>query len=462
MSLVRTLLFILLTGVYLVVCPLLILYALGYIYNPVQPGFVRTGIVDIVTVPSGAEVYLEGSRFVRTTPTLLGELLPGEYTITLRKKGYLPWRQTVLVTAGKAVAFKNIVLVPESWPQKTLTMSACQNLIPMDSRYLFILKSGPELGECMAYSRDGQTRPVLPPGCDFASYPATTLRCVPDSDAFVVYSDSFWHKRDLYVSLEGREPNAVDITDLAAGRPSFMTWSPDEPGRLFAVEKDCVMRLDVARNKRQACYLEGVRGLGIYGNWLYIIDHNDALVRMPFDKQHGEYLRQDESLGKRLFSTSDFYDIRARRRGVIFFLGTQGDLVGNIPPYRVTSSDASDIVFNGRSDMFAWWTKTSIGQVDFSRNFDKTMFQERFKRRTVFEGGKDIRQVFWAYKDSHILFNDNGEIYLLELEPQEPHHVERVVTVKRDTSVYYDADDRSLYYLDEKNGMLKRLQLIPE
>jgi hypothetical protein len=462
MSLVRTILTVLLTGVYLVVCPLLVLYALGYIYNPVRQGFVRTGIVELVTVPSGADVYLEGSRFARTTPTLLEELLPGRYTLTLRKAGYKPWRHTVTVSPGKAVAFKNIVLIPESWPWRTAGTLNCQDIVPMGGRYMFLLQAGPTLSECMVYGRDGQTREVLPLDSPMASWPATGFRCVPDSESFLAWSDSPGSKRDVYVNLEGREPNAMDITDMLGDRPSFVTWSPDDPMRLFAVQKDCIRRVDLTEGSSQPCYLQETRGMGVYGNWLYIVDHNNAIVRMPSDRPHGESLWRDETPAGRLLGGSDFYDIRVRRRGIIFMLGTSGDIVSNITPYRVRAGEVRDIVFNGRSDMFAWWTKTSIGRVDFDRRFDRSMFHERFRSEQVIEGCKDIRQVFWAYKDSHLLYNDGGEIYLLELEPQEPHHVEHIATVKRDTNMYYDAEDRMLYYLDVRSGVLMHVQIIPD
>jgi hypothetical protein len=460
MSLVRTLLFIALTCVYLVACPLLVLYALGYIYNPVEPGFVRTGMIELVTVPSGAEVFLEGSRFVRTTPALMEELLPGQYSITLRKKGYKPWQHSVSVTAGKAVAFKDIVLLPENWQEKTLTQSSNTDLVPMDTRCMFIVRAGPRLGDCLMFMRDGLIRPVLPAGSPFAAYDTTKIDCVPDSEVLLAGYDGPGRHRSIYVDLGNREPNAIDISDFLRQGSSFVTWSPDDPTRVFAVNNDCVSRIDVERGRSRDCYVPHVRGLGIYANWLYVIDGNDAISRVSFEKRHSEEVWRDASMSRQLFSQSDFYDIRIRKKGLMFFLGSKGDLVANIPPYHIASSGVRDITFDGRQDTLAWWTATSIGEVDFARSFDRTIFHEMFRFQTVYQGGKDIRQVFWAYKGSHILFNDNDDIYLLELQPQPPHRVEHITRVLHGTSIYYDSDEKTLYYLDRTSGQLKQLQLI--
>ena len=74
------------TGVvlYLVSCPLTVLYALGYLVEPgADQRLVKTGLVAISTVPSGASVHIGKSRYTRITPTLLRDLLPGSYPIRL-------------------------------------------------------------------------------------------------------------------------------------------------------------------------------------------------------------------------------------------------------------------------------------------------------------------------------------------------------------------------------------------
>src|SRR3989339_88687 len=114
MPLIRKILFWIFTAVYAVLCPLLILYSLGYAYSPIRGEWARTGVLKLSTLPHGAEIFLEKSRFTHQTPAAIEELLPGDYTITLRKKGYKVWTQRVSIEAGKATAYEKIVLIPDS------------------------------------------------------------------------------------------------------------------------------------------------------------------------------------------------------------------------------------------------------------------------------------------------------------------------------------------------------------
>ncbi len=80
----------------------------------------------------------------------------------------------------------------------------------------------------------------------------------------------------------------------------------------------------------------------------------------------------------------------------------------------------------------------------------------------MYEYAGNIKQCFWAYKNSHILYNDSDTVYLVEIEPQGPNHAELVSRVLKNSNVFYDSDEYVLYYLDEKNGALKGLQVFPK
>ena len=75
MIFLRRIVFYILLMVYLVTCPFVILYALGYAYKPGHdPSIMKMGVVSLSTVPSGASVYLGRSRFTEKTPTVLMDL----------------------------------------------------------------------------------------------------------------------------------------------------------------------------------------------------------------------------------------------------------------------------------------------------------------------------------------------------------------------------------------------------
>ena len=60
-----------------------------------------TGTLSITSSPSGADIYVDGSNWGRTTPTTLSFLIPGSYTIKLSKTGYNNYIASTIVYAGK-------------------------------------------------------------------------------------------------------------------------------------------------------------------------------------------------------------------------------------------------------------------------------------------------------------------------------------------------------------------------
>jgi hypothetical protein len=459
---VRRLLFGTFVIAYIIICPLLVLYALGYIYSPVAGELVHTGVLYVDSVPSGADIYLEKSRFSHRTPATIEELLPGSYKISLRKKGYNAWTHSVTIEPGKAVAFKNVLLIPRNWPQKDITTQSYKDLVPIDNEQLFLITTGPNLDNFFVYNLNGDIRPLLPPESPFSALPVIKVHHVAKSDAIVIYGGTFWDKKYLYLNLKDKEPNAIDITKFLPDEPSFITWQAKNQTTLFARQKNCISRLDVETSKIFPCYLENIKGFGLYDNYACVIDANDLLIRHSLDTHKQENLSEDIRLAKRLLDRSEFYHIDVKNTRTIFFMGTEGDFLVNLPPYYIAPKDVIGYRFSANTDLLLYWTKTSLTVADFSVGRDKTVFHENFKIQTVYQNGRNLKQAFWADDNSHILCNDADTVYLIELLPQGDPHVQPVIKIKNNTKVFYNLDENALYCLDQKSGVLKQLRIIPK
>ena len=96
MILLRRILFYLFFIAYLVICPLIILYAFGYILQPnSERGMVKTGLISLASVPPGANVYIENKRYLSRTPTVIRDLIPGDYYVSMYLKDYQPASQVI-------------------------------------------------------------------------------------------------------------------------------------------------------------------------------------------------------------------------------------------------------------------------------------------------------------------------------------------------------------------------------
>jgi len=125
----RKTLFLFFIIVFLIITPLICLYAAGYQIGK-NFSIQKTGILVIKTKPAEASVFLENKtqknlvsdlilqteKKSYTTPSRIKNLLPGKYDIKLEKNGYWPWEKQLVIGSGQSVYIENVNLFKNNLP----------------------------------------------------------------------------------------------------------------------------------------------------------------------------------------------------------------------------------------------------------------------------------------------------------------------------------------------------------
>jgi hypothetical protein len=93
-----------------------------------------TGSLDITSIPSNAEVYLDDAYKGRT-PLLIVNLDPGAYMLRIEKEGYNSWYQGITIVAGKTI-FITAPLTPIPTTIPTTTPTPTQVSVGMGGLYV--------------------------------------------------------------------------------------------------------------------------------------------------------------------------------------------------------------------------------------------------------------------------------------------------------------------------------------
>ena len=97
---------------------------LGYGFSQKDGRIEQGGLLQMGSVPSGAALTINGTPFGAETPTKLVSQ-PGEYALTMQKKGYQTWQKTVPIQAGNITWVTYPRLIPQKLdPEQTLTYPA--------------------------------------------------------------------------------------------------------------------------------------------------------------------------------------------------------------------------------------------------------------------------------------------------------------------------------------------------
>ncbi len=465
MPVLRKIFFYLLIAVYLFFCPLIILYALGYIYQPgTEQGIFKSGLIYLSTAPPGASVYVGGRRYTKHTPAVLPNLIPGDYPVKLVLKKYKPWTEVLPVEAGKATVLERVLLEPEERKRKALSSGVFTDIIPISGSRFFLLTKTAFLGDAFVFDwKSERLRPLLSEdGVSLSNAEVSSFFTVPESQSLLIRAVSTDQKKFLWVVLTGRETQIYDLTGLFLEKPERIEWDPDYKKYLFAFQNGYLNRLDVVSRLIRPRFLEHVRGFGLYEKKVYILRDHFVLEQTDPAGNVEKTLLQDPALGKSLFGESEFYKIKVFLDDIILFLGENGELLTNRLPYRLVSSGVLGMEFYPKTKCVLVWKKDAIGIIDFSKERGKENgFEAGPRIAWAFKKGERIEQAFWVYEGSHILFRDKNKVFSLELETYGKPHLYELMEVKPKSSVFYSEEAGKLYYLDRLSGRISFLEVLP-
>lgn len=140
----RTKLFIALVALFIVAAPLVVLYSQGYRVDFENRLVVKTGALFLEPRPAPVEVYINGKLRKRSNflfqNIYIGDLLPKNYVIEIRKEGYLSWKKELDVLPKLVTEAKNIMLFRASLTPSFVTYNAADFYFAPSKNYIAIVE----------------------------------------------------------------------------------------------------------------------------------------------------------------------------------------------------------------------------------------------------------------------------------------------------------------------------------
>lgn len=462
MPLLRKIIFYILALSYIIVCPLLILYSLGYIIKPeVKQHIIETGDISLATIPTGASIYVNGKLFADTTPSLLDKLEPTDYDISVKLKNYQSWNATVPVKAGETTVLEDILLIPDTWEAKPVLPGTFEKLIPVSDTPFFLVAGGALLKDYFICSYNGDSYPLVKSDSTYAELAVLNYFTVRKSTSFVFHVGSSDNESFLWINFDGQEAGLKNITDLLPGKTQWVKWDPSNENNLFSFQEGTVNRIKVKAGALFPDYIKNTRGYGIRNRLIYILRNDNTLASMDYKKDNIKIILDDPALGNSIFSIPGNFQIMPFLNDIIFFWGDKGELLSNHLPYRFVDSGLVGMEFDEGNERVLLWRKDKIGILDFSQEVTGNVPFEKGPRLTwIYSKGNNIEQVFWVNSASHVLFRDGNTVFLIEVETYYSPHITNLFEVKQDSSIFYFEKTGTVYYIESSKGDLVSAEII--
>lgn len=464
MRLLRRIVLTLFVLVYLVACPLAILYALGYVVRPGdQPSLVKTGLIYVSSAPPDASIFINRRHYPHRTPTVIRGLLPGAYQLHVTSRHHQPWIRTITVEAEKAFVLDHVLLLPQQPVPESLVPGAWRDLLPIPETRFMLVASGDALDDLAVFDWEtGESWPLIPAGSPFQGGPVTFQTAVQGSPVVLLRVHLRRHEAFIRAELAKHRTRLADLTSLFPEKLQRVEWEPRAPHQLYVLQNREVNRLDSEAMAIYPQVAEGVRGYGVGNGALYVLTEGLVCERIERDGRR-ETVPLSPELVNALVETRSTFRISVWPSETLLFLGERGELLTNRPPYRLADADVQGVTPDVARERALVWRRDALGVLDVAalRRSDEEP-PEPPPLQWVFLDGRDIQQAFWVFQRSHALIRDRDAVFLFELDAPAPRAVQRLVQVRPRSSVVYVEDTGRLYFLDRETGGLCALPLVPK
>jgi hypothetical protein len=255
MVLLRKIIFYIFVAVYLIICPLIILRMLGVVYNSQTHQLVKTGIIYVSSNPPDASVYINNTKANETTPTIIRDLTPNNYTLRLELKGYQTWQNTVPIEERKATVLENILLIPKQWLVKPLSSTPLEHILPVGpdtlllwreqtikDLYILRLKSSDDNSSQADIS---QVVSAFPEESIYSNALILKFYTVDKSPFFILHIVLAEKHKYLWVDVREKQMHIEDMSDLLSQEPLKLWWEAGDDKNIYAFYEDHINRIDI-------------------------------------------------------------------------------------------------------------------------------------------------------------------------------------------------------------------------
>ncbi len=276
--------FYFLSGLYLVFCPLLILYSLGF-FSDVASTTAKTSSLYLETLPQGASVFFNSSRFTGKTPTSLEPLRAGSYRVDLTYEDHETLSYGINLSSGQQSAITKALFIPKALVAKRLIKKLFEDLIPLPSGDALILREGATISDYFIYNLATQDfGPLIKGNILPTSAKVIAMFTAPGSSSVFLSCKVFGVKRYAFFDPGNKKAPAREITELIPFEPDNVLWDPTDTNVLFVFVDNYIDKIDLKENVRYGRYFENVRGYGVYKKHVYILTDINNVERYDYFK----------------------------------------------------------------------------------------------------------------------------------------------------------------------------------
>jgi len=445
-SKIRNILFIAFIGLFVIITPLVMLYAAGYEFNWEAKKIQKTGTLNIITDPKGAKVYLDGKVLTETslasfinkarpvyTPAKIKNLLPGEYLVKLEAEGYWPWEKKADIYPGEALNLDKIILIKKDLPILAAA-EALTGAITSPDRDKFLCLAG---DKCGIFSLSGDNFSILPG----ESCKGKNIVWSRDGSKILI-------GEKLYDLAAGGPENALDLAKIIPKTARLYSFDSANSAKLYFFDNKSLNLYSYG--EAQANPVQKISGslddYSVNGNELRMVSRAaDKAFLIIYDLSQGKDIRRIE------LPYSEGYKLKKSNNSLVSLLDEKRNILYIIDP--LSRAPSKETIENVK--VLYWMDENNLL---YANDFEIWKINASSGNKELFTRLSDpIKDVIWHPSGDFIIYSTANSLNLLETSGSERKVIE-LVKLDQVSAPALDKNGEIIYFygaIREKKGIYK-------
>lgn len=383
---------------FIIVTPLITLYATGYRYNFKNNRIEKIGIIHIETLPKDAKIYIN-DKYIDDTPARFIKLLPNKYKVVVQKEGYHPWKKEVVVQSNLTSFYKDITLFKNNLPINKIEGQINLLAISPDQKKIIYTLNKQNIEELRLLNIKNNSEFLID---SFNSQAYNQLEFVewsPNRNKALIKKVIGDFNQYIIVDINSLKIEEIfDITRLSFDK---LTWDLLNDNFLYGLKNAVLYQIDLLNDDVESLHSANITDFQIKGNEIFFISKvvNESFLNKTIleDKKIGEIVKiklPSPSNFTLQPSTQPYLVLLDMKSNDLFIIESNAFGLVDLTQSIILQDKAKEIVWSSDFSEILFYTDFEISTFNFN---DK-------QKNLITRYGEIINQAIWYPGDNYIIY----------------------------------------------------------
>lgn len=439
----RFLLFISYTA-FVIIAPLVILYAIGYRPQISSPIPRPVGVILADAAPRRATITVNETSY-GTLPRSVSNIEPGIVTVQIQKEGYISWQKQLDIKPTQATDIRSVQLLPLIPDTEVIAPDATTFAIAPNNSLTAITQANNQL-----LFLDESSSPVFP--AEKLLGKPLELLWSPDGAYLLVTLP-----KNTYQLFHVNETTLSKVATKELAGMTQLRWSPISATTLYGMDKNkAVVSYNIA-TEIKTIVVRNVNAYELTSRTMYYQTFQNELLGMQLRSLDSRTLLDD--------TEKAIKEISANASGSLALLFSDGEL-------RIQKQNGDTLQVSSHGEHMSWSpdgqlllvqtspTELNIYNVENERLFAIPLHELQLITRL----SQPISNTRWFPDGLHILYESNGTLFFSEIDTRDHAISLPVDTIHSSSPVTTGEQSKNIMYLKQEgtSSKLVRTWLLTE